>query len=465
MSTSTPGALPPYPEDSAGDLETAGSDTGDLGVDTGLSTSTTSAIAPIWTQVGTTEGGRLATYVRTIGDVDSDGVTELLLTESGWTPPGELSEGRHILLSGNPAASGTPLSTWYDTGSSHSGVQGALVGDFLQDGTTWALLQFAWALAVPVAVGVNVDLWESPAPYEFEYADYEGAFVRHDPSLPETLVLGSILADHSAICAPPYPLYWSFDVGSGCADIVLTSEGPLSGFAEDAHAAWAAADGTERLVIEGAVYAPPDFFPDNDAAVVWFEGEPVDGMTLDEAAGTIWGRKWEDMYLRAVGDTSGDGVGEIVIGAGELLPSTNRNGALFNEPLPGDHEWSEGVARFTIVGPPFRIGEGIYGADLGDVDQDGYDDLALQMGPRNTAAIFFGPLSGDLDAFDDASALLTMDEATGAFNVANFGSQVVGIEDVDGDTIRDLVVSAPLHDEPGKEDAGALYWYSGADLW
>ncbi|ANM29332.1 hypothetical protein ABI59_06590 [Acidobacteria bacterium Mor1] len=100
-----------------------------------------------------------------------------------------------------------------------------------------------------------------------------------------------------------------------------------------------------------------------------------------------------------------------------------------------------------------RFGESI--ADAGDVDGDGVRDLIVgEPGynvDRGAVSIFY---RGDLD--DDADWFLQGGEAD-----AEFGSQVAGAGDIDGDGFSDVLISAIYADNGVRADAGQVFLFEG----
>ncbi len=98
-------------------------------------------------------------------------------------------------------------------------------------------------------------------------------------------------------------------------------------------------------------------------------------------------------------------------------------------------------------------------AGLGDVDGDGYDDVAVgaptfdgDFEEEGAVFVYFGSDAG-LPAQPDWTA-------TGGQEGAWFGAAVAGAGDTDGDSHPELLVGAP-HADLGIPDEGAAYLYKG----
>jgi hypothetical protein len=103
---------------------------------------------------------------------------------------------------------------------------------------------------------------------------------------------------------------------------------------------------------------------------------------------------------------------------------------------------------------------GFAAADVGDVNGDGYADLAVgSTGSRALACVPLAfPGKVTLHSGRDGRPLRRIDGAAGG---DQFGASVSGAGDVDRDGYADLVVGAPCHDGPAGADAGRGYLVSG----
>ena len=102
-------------------------------------------------------------------------------------------------------------------------------------------------------------------------------------------------------------------------------------------------------------------------------------------------------------------------------------------------------------------------AGAGDLDDDGFDDLAVGTrydtdpvngGGSGSVTVFYGSAAGV--APDSEQRLVASDGATGDY----FGHALSAAGDVDGDGFGDLIVGASRDDE-GAADSGSAYLYFG----
>lgn len=178
--------------------------------------------------------------------------------------------------------------------------------------------------------------------------------------------------------------------------------------------------------------------------------------------------------VAALGDITGDGLGDFVVGAN-----------FWNDPnvLNPGRGIAQNVGRayvlsgadFSLVYPlddPSNVLDeimfGKFGrADgAGDVNGDGVNDIVTSSYWRTLNADTSLEIAGAGQAFVhsgvDGSLLHTLNDPTPQM-IAIFGCYVAGLGDLNGDGISDQGVTAPLHDEPGFVNVGEAHLYSGLD--
>ena len=204
--------------------------------------------------------------------------------------------------------------------------------------------------------------------------------------------------------------------------------------------------GSVRVLYGGARWAGANGF---DGAATLLGGAPGDGFGS----------------ALAVGDVDGDGVSDLLVGAGDALSlaegagaaqlyyggSTRRSGVL----VGGADTSVYGVGSFDALGASVA---------LGDLTGDGFADVLLG-GPgidgagadRGAAAVFAGGGLGFVPELAEADAFYA-----GAVDGDAAGTAVIALGDLDADGYDELGVYVPGYDADGLDDAGALWVYAGA---
>jgi hypothetical protein len=164
------------------------------------------------------------------------------------------------------------------------------------------------------------------------------------------------------------------------------------------------------------------------------------------------------------GDFNGDGLDDIVLPHGDTDLNSPFTVVFGNtEPdaidIPDAQDGFDGVA-VVGGGPGYSTGWGAVGRILGDLNGDGYDEAAFGGWNQDVVLVLYGRADGvgqvAYSELEDGSAgfLVYGDEDS------SFGWDLVG-GDVDGDGLADLVVGAPGDDD---SDAGYVEVIFGRDL-
>jgi hypothetical protein len=168
--------------------------------------------------------------------------------------------------------------------------------------------------------------------------------------------------------------------------------------------------------------------------------------------------------LAGAGDVDGDGLADILIGAGEGNDYAGKAYFFYGSSLTGSGDIALDTASHVFVG-----GDGAFAgssvAGAGDVDGDGLDDIliggpyALDGGLRTGRAfVVLGAsmaLHGSLVDLSQADASI-VGEADGD----SLGNAVAGAGDVDGDGLADLLLSA----WDVSDGAGKIYLFLGSQV-
>jgi hypothetical protein len=190
-------------------------------------------------------------------------------------------------------------------------------------------------------------------------------------------------------------------------------------------------------------------------------GGPMSGdLSLDDADGIFLGEDVENTAGWAVGgggDVDGDGLADLLVGADWNSAAGERAGAAYlvlGRPVPEPGILSDADARLTGEEPHDRAGGSV--ASAGDLDGDGYGDLLIGATGVQTAAtavgalhLVYGPVWGGASLADADLRLV------GTMSQSRVGWVVAGGGDTDGDGVDDVLI--------GTASSGA-YLLQGATL-
>jgi hypothetical protein len=203
--------------------------------------------------------------------------------------------------------------------------------------------------------------------------------------------------------------------------------------------------------------------------LVVFDGGPLGPRTAADARLVLTGScyAWFGEAFALGGDITGDGARDALVGGySATWPGHYKTGLVAVlgglGTLSGTHALLD-VADAVFFG---ERGDDLLGdvTPLGDLDDDGFDDFAIAArfgGPSGSAPgrvyVFRGPVAGAKNAAD--ADLVLEGGALDRF----FGAELHGGQDLDGDGVEDLLVTAFGSRWTGM-DAGSVYLFSGAAL-
>jgi hypothetical protein len=379
-----------------------------------------------WTSCGSS-GGEQRGRALALGDYDGDALPDLAIGSPGWRPGGNVPFGRAICHYGDPLGLRTSF-TWSITGTQGSAFfseRMANAGDVNGDGADDLLVGAPKYSAGGMAFVGQVWLFLGQGPQPIGCAN----------AAPPWRITGT----------PP-----EFDLGGELAGV-----GDVNG------------DGYEDFVVK--VF---ETFP----VVRLHRGGPMgpERTSMWEVSGpraTPYDFAW---IVAGAGDVNGDGYDDVLI---------SENGD-FQFYTSSPTTFVPGYVRIYHGGPvlpdttfdwearllsPNPVDFGWAAAGIGDVNEDGIDDVAVGA-PGHTPStygndpfpaangavyVWYGPLLGTADE-TTADWIATSDQADD-----RFGASLGRAGDVDGDGIDDLLVGAPVRD--GLFDhAGATYLWRGS---
>jgi Putative metal-binding motif/FG-GAP repeat len=300
--------------------------------------------------IGEVGGDQAGTALSAAGDVDGDGVTDLLIGAWGQDAGGTNSGGAYLMLG--------PIESDLDLSYADTRFRGETAGD--QAGSS-----------VSGGGDVNGDGYADlimGAPYRWTGGSYTGGAY---------LVLGPV--DDSAMTLADADAIW-----------VGTTDGDLTGYSV-ALIGDTDGDGSDEF----AVGAPEEDTGGADAGAVYILTNSTGTTSVSSASGTLIGEKGSSYFgsaLAAASDMNLDGNADLAVGA--RLDDTNYSdagaGYIFLGPLSGTIDASDTAGK--VLGTTAGDWAGAAIAGVGDLDGDGVPDVAVG-----------GPTNDDTDA--DAGAV------------------------------------------------------------
>jgi len=387
------------------------------------------------------------------GDVNNDGIDDLIVGASGGDPDGGGSGAAYVIFGKNTAVDGdfaSDIATSSLTGTTGFQISGTNGGDGL--GFSVAMGDFNGDGIEDLLVGANQADSYRGAGYVIFGKDtgVSGAFA------------GNIdVATLDGTTGFKMPAINSYDY----AGTSVANAGDVNG------------DGIDDLVI-GAMGADPNGSNSGASYIVFGKStgftasislsalNGTDGFRISgEAAGDQVG-----ISVSQAGDVNDDGIDDVIVGAN----GGGNNGSVYvvfgkNTAVDGDFAANlnlstlDGTNGFQVDGQVSGDNLGIRVAGLGDVNGDGIDDIGLgatgqDPNGSNSGAAYV--IFGRNTAFAAVESLAGLDGTNGFKITGEAGgdnlSRIAGFGDYNDDGAMDVLVSTSFHDAGGN-NAGAAW--------
>jgi hypothetical protein len=396
-------------------------------VETIIPTSITLTSYYNWSFEGEDSGDELGWSVSGAGDLNGDGVEDILIgapMSQRDTPDSVDNEGvTFAFYGGSQGLSSTPdwmMGSGFQGYRFGSAVSGA--GDVNGDGFDDVIIG---------AEDYKVDFGLSNQPKSGAVFVYSGSA----GGLSETPAW-TVLAEAKEI-----------DLGSAVSDA-----GDVNG------------DGYDDVIV-GAPYYESEAGQDNEGKVYLYLGSPG-GLNTTPDWTYECGQATAScgLALGSAGDVNGDGYDDVIVGAPHFDGSFNQEGAAFL--FHGSPEGLSAAPDWTIQGHQAggEVGSSVAGA--GDLNGDGFDDVILgapfyPYGSElnvGAAFVYYGSTTG--------LSLVPDWETYGTEPASMYGASVHGAGDIDQDGYGDVIIGAYLFGIYGSTEnqphEGASYLYKGS---
>ncbi len=241
-----------------------------------------------------------------------------------------------------------------------------------------------------------------------------------------------------------------------------TEYGPQKGSDFGSAAAWAGDvddDGCDDLIVGAQLFSTKEAGLTNQGAAYLYYGA---GAGLGPEPGWSYlGSQQEAKFgysVNGAGDVNGDGYDDVIVGARGFTAAYSNEGAafVFHGAASGLHM----IPDWLVYGGRATAAFGSAVAGIGDINGDGYDDVAV--GAPGWETILYDNAGAAMVFLGSAGGLSTTPAWTveGALPDARLGNSLAAAGDIDQDGFSDLLVGAPYFGYASSYE-GAAYLFLG----
>ena len=200
--------------------------------------------------------------------------------------------------------------------------------------------------------------------------------------------------------------------------------------------------------------------PERTGGVALYLGPHAGDKVFSDGDGVVLGEVFDDYFGTALdgdADTNGDGVADMLVSADQAhitagLPPGPGRTYLFLTPPLGEVAATDADAILDGENDGHSAAQANF---LGDLDQDGFDDVGIGAFLAGKAYILYGPILG-ATSLADADVIIESDDLY-------FGSEIVNVGDLNGDGWDEVAVGAYGADPYGLFTGAVYLFYTGPD--